>query len=342
MVVALTLKHFLPFLRGHHMLVRTDNTSTVAHINRQGGLRSRCLLALTRKLLLWSNVHIYIYSEYRGGPPLQGKSPVRGMAFKSMCGRTNLDQVWTCSGGPICVNGERALPALLLPAGSACTSGVGRTCTRVASQAALCIPSSGADLPHSPQSERTSPVTDTDRFALAIHAVACGGETASLRAPVVPPVAQGPTVPSERTDISLSSRETRATSLAPEWLSLTTAGLPQNVVKTIQSARAESTRSLYDCKWRVFEAWCTKEGVFPFNSPLNVVLTFLQDLIDKKRAFSTVKVYLAAISACHVGFDGKTLGQHSLVCRFMKGARRLLPVSTPFLHPGIWLLCYKH
>lgn len=57
MAVMLTLRHFLPFLRGHHVLVRTDNTSTVAHINRQGGLRSRCLLTLARRLLLWSNTH---------------------------------------------------------------------------------------------------------------------------------------------------------------------------------------------------------------------------------------------------------------------------------------------
>ncbi len=33
------LKHFLPDLRGHHVLVRTDNTSVVSYINRQGGLR---------------------------------------------------------------------------------------------------------------------------------------------------------------------------------------------------------------------------------------------------------------------------------------------------------------
>lgn len=58
MAVMLTLRHFLPMLRGHHVLVRTDNTSTVAHINRQGGLRSRRLLALTRRLLLWCNVHL--------------------------------------------------------------------------------------------------------------------------------------------------------------------------------------------------------------------------------------------------------------------------------------------
>lgn len=48
--------------------------------------------------------------------------------------------------------------------------------------------------------------------------------------------------------------------------------------------------------------------------------------MDKGRSFSTIKVHLAAISACHVGFEGSTVGQHPLIRRFMKGARRSLPV----------------
>lgn len=48
------LKHFLPDLRGHHVLVRTDNTSVVSYINHQGGLRSRPLYRLARQILLWS------------------------------------------------------------------------------------------------------------------------------------------------------------------------------------------------------------------------------------------------------------------------------------------------
>ncbi|XP_047205458.1 uncharacterized protein LOC124857918 [Girardinichthys multiradiatus] len=62
-------------------------------------------------------------------------------------------------------------------------------------------------------------------------------------------------------------------------------------------------------------------------SPVSDILTFLQALLNKGLAFSTVKVYLAAISVCHVGFGDKTVGQHPLVCQFMKGARRLRPVS---------------
>ena len=62
---------------------------------------------------------------------------------------------------------------------------------------------------------------------------------------------------------------------------------------------------------------------------MDVILTFLQDLLDRNKSFSTVKVYLAAVSACHVGFGDKTAGQHPLIRQFMKGARRLRPVSKP-------------
>ncbi len=40
------LKHFLPDLRNHNVLVRTDNTAVVSYINHQGGLRSRPLCKL--------------------------------------------------------------------------------------------------------------------------------------------------------------------------------------------------------------------------------------------------------------------------------------------------------
>ncbi|XP_067307872.1 uncharacterized protein [Pseudorasbora parva] len=48
------LNYFLPRLQGHHVLVRCDNTTAVAYINRQGGVRSPKLHALAYKLLVWS------------------------------------------------------------------------------------------------------------------------------------------------------------------------------------------------------------------------------------------------------------------------------------------------
>jgi hypothetical protein len=48
------LEHFLPGLRDHHVLVRTDNTAVVSYINHQGGLRSRPLYKLAHQILVWS------------------------------------------------------------------------------------------------------------------------------------------------------------------------------------------------------------------------------------------------------------------------------------------------
>ena len=48
------LQFFLPFLGGQHVLVQSDNVSTVSHINHQGGTKSARLLQASRDLLLWA------------------------------------------------------------------------------------------------------------------------------------------------------------------------------------------------------------------------------------------------------------------------------------------------
>lgn len=52
--VHLALRHFLPHLEGRNVLIRSDNTSTVYHINHQGGTRSARLLKVSRDLLEWA------------------------------------------------------------------------------------------------------------------------------------------------------------------------------------------------------------------------------------------------------------------------------------------------
>merc|ERR1711895_291884 len=56
--VQLALFHFLPWISQQHVLVRTDNLTTKYYINKQGGLRSRCLDDLARSISLWSQEHL--------------------------------------------------------------------------------------------------------------------------------------------------------------------------------------------------------------------------------------------------------------------------------------------
>ncbi|XP_076144523.1 uncharacterized protein LOC143127104 [Alosa pseudoharengus] len=56
--VHMALLELLPLIRNRYVLVRTDNTSVVYHINHQGGTRSQRCLQVARELLLWAFVHL--------------------------------------------------------------------------------------------------------------------------------------------------------------------------------------------------------------------------------------------------------------------------------------------
>ncbi len=59
-----------------------------------------------------------------------------------------------------------------------------------------------------------------------------------------------------------------------------------------------------------------------------MVLSFLQELLDKGRFHSTLKVFVAAIAAFHAPIAGQSVGRDNSVVRFLKGARRLNTVPT--------------
>ena len=224
------------------------------------------------------------------------------------------------------IAGKRPVSSILLSSARRCTVGCGCARPPVAKHAALHVSPSQPDISHSGEGERATSSHDYDRSSLAGETRAGGDNSNALRPALAAPVAQRSVVSSEQGNLSPSSRAHGSVGLARERLNLTAVGLPPTVVETIQGARAPSTRTLYNIKWGVFEAWCRRFNIIPYQCSVSEVLCFLQDLIDKGRAFSTIKVYLAAISACHVGFGRDTVGQHPLVCRFMKGARRRLLV----------------
>ncbi len=105
--------------------------------------------------------------------------------------------------------------------------------------------------------------------------------------------------------------------------------LPQEVVDTITSARAPSTRHAYALKWNLFVEWCSSHREDPRRCPIRVVLSFLQQGLERRLSPSALKVYVAAIAANHDPVEGKSVGKHDWVVRFLRGARRLNPPRPP-------------
>ncbi|XP_045919663.1 uncharacterized protein LOC123979658 [Micropterus dolomieu] len=56
--VFLVLQHHKGLVQGRHVLVRTDNRTTVSYIIRQGGVRSAALLTLAEDLWTWAAAHL--------------------------------------------------------------------------------------------------------------------------------------------------------------------------------------------------------------------------------------------------------------------------------------------
>ena len=83
MAVFLALRHFEPCISGRHVLVRTDNTTTMCYINKQGGLRSRVLHQLAHKLILWCDKHLlsvracHVPGLLNAGADLLSRGPLR-------------------------------------------------------------------------------------------------------------------------------------------------------------------------------------------------------------------------------------------------------------------------
>ncbi len=107
----------------------------------------------------------------------------------------------------------------------------------------------------------------------------------------------------------------RTTSLVSRWEA---SDLPESVLNTISQARAQSTRCLNALKWSVFSAWCTTHGADPVVCDVSLILSFLQELLEKGSP-STLKVHVAAIAASHAPIDGQSVDRNNLVVRFLKG-----------------------
>ncbi len=229
LAVRLALRRFKGLLHDKHVLLRTDNTATVAYINHQGGLRSRRLSQLARHLLLWSQKHL------------------------------------------------RSLRAVHIP------GELNRAANELSRQPAL------------PGEWRLHPEVDQliwRRFGDAQVDLFAFPDTFHCQL-----------------FYSLSEGTLGTDALAHSW--------PRGLCKYAFPPVSLLAQTL--CKVREDEE--------------QVVLSFLQDGLERRLSPSTLKVYVAAIAAHHDAVNGKSVGKHDLVVRFLRGARRLNP-PRPHLVPS--------
>ncbi|KAL0167364.1 hypothetical protein M9458_039208, partial [Cirrhinus mrigala] len=317
------LKHFLPDLRGRHVLVRTDNTAVVSYINHQGGLRSRPLYKLAHQILVWSQGKllslraVFVPGYLNVGADIlsrQGPRPGEWMLHPEV-----VKQIWRVFG-----------PAQ-----------VDLFATRDNAQCPLWY-----SLVHPAPLGLDAMVRTWPRLRLyAFPPIALlPGVLERVRRDGV--MVLGPDFPPRRLSLGDSRQEgspltgrgfppsppagaVEALGVASEGAHLLASGLSTEVVETLLQSRAPSTRKLYALKWKLFTSWCGRRQQNPVNCPVGSVLEFLQDRLSAGLSHSTLKVYVAAIAAYHAPLGGLSVGKDPLVTRFLRGALRLRPPVRP-------------
>ncbi len=254
-------------------------------------------------------------TEPRSGYVISEQCPLRGVDAPSAGGSEDLEDLWQGRSRPFRLQRQLSLPNLLF-------EGQGRVGPRLAQPPPLCIPpdcpaSTGRQACQGTGSQGAIGGPLVEEPTLVVRADSATDSSPLARAPET-----GSPLSGERNNMAPPTRAVGSLHLAAQW---EPTGLPERVLNTISEARAPSTRRLYTLKWSVFSAWCLNRGENPSTSELTVVLSFLQELLDKGRSHSTLKVFVAAIAAFHAPIAGQSVGRDNSVVRFLKGARRLNP-----------------
>ncbi|KAI2663287.1 Tyrosine recombinase slr0733 [Labeo rohita] len=262
--------------------------------------------------------------EYGSKLSVQTSCDTRGMETPPRSSQSNLGKILRSRGGPLCFTGDSTMSPLLL-SDSSSSPGSGRDGPHVAQTASVRI-SPDCSAPGSPSqgpSTGVSPLIDS--APLADQSMVLRSNIPPRRLAVGDSGQERSPISGAGDNISSPARALEPSCLAPEGDQLRDAGLPADVVETILSARAPSTRRSYALKWRVFESWCVTHHADPVHCQVVSVLEFLQEKLSSGISPGTLRVYVAAISACHTLIDGVSVGKHPLVARFIRGARRLRP-----------------
>ncbi|KAL0146452.1 hypothetical protein M9458_058244, partial [Cirrhinus mrigala] len=287
--VFLALQGFLPLIKDRHVLVRTDNTTVVSYINHQGGIRSRSLQRLAERFLLWADRNLLSIRAVH-------------VPGSQNCGADMLSR-----GGP--VHGEWRLHPQTI-----------QMIWSLFGEAEI-------DLFASEENAHC-------QLFFSLTNAPLQGDALSSRWPkkrkyAFPPVKIMPLVlqkiREEKGTVLLVAPSWPNQPWFPELIELLTAPpwpIPQKARygTCMADAKRISTSFGYNCR---SESSIYQTSV---HCDVSVILSFLQDCLDAGRTPSTLKVYVAAISAFHVPIGDRSVGRHHLVTSFLRGARSMVPV----------------
>ena len=317
--VLLALKRFQQLVQGKVVLIATDNTTVVAYINKEGGMRSGSLCALLWQLLCWCNLRqIVLKARHipgrlnviadklsRQGQVIQTEWSLHQEIFDILCRTWHYPQVDMFATRYNCKLVQFVSP---IPDPKAW------------SVDALTMSWEGLDMylfpPVSLMGKVVSKLSD-HWYHRAILIARDGSSLSSTPSRSSDPTFQQGT--------SQGSGKPKSPCLAPRAQTIREQGFSSPVASRIEAPQRRSTRTVYEAKWALFVRWCETSPVDFRNPSIKQIADFLLHLFQEKNLQPrTIDGYRSAI-ADKLGNTSVNVGKDDNLTRLLDSFHRDRP-----------------
>ena len=335
----LALKTFARDCQSVAILLRIDNVTAIAFVNKMGGPHSTPLSNLAVEMWKWCcNRTIFVHAEH-----LPGKDNVRA-DWESRHAKDSSDwmiqrdifqqleeQLGPFTIEPICISNECTTSNILqLDTRSTC-SGCGCSVHPMVEAPALHVPSICIDKSMPGQGQGGESRCTDDSPCLAEPGMVSNSTPDASELSSSPARDSGHTDRSKRKAPSNGhGRPSPPSRLAHIRESYRSRGLSEGVIKMLSKSWRSSTESAYASAWRQWSSWCAERNLHPISAPVSGILDFLLEQFDAGKQYRTINTVRSVISMTHSEVDGVQVGQHPLVTRFMKGVFNSRPPAPRY------------
>ena len=337
MAISLTLRRALQFIKNSTVLISTDNTTVVAYLNRQGGdTFTRSLHgSLENSNMVSSEPNKSSDKTHSGEIQCPGRSVKQNnQTDLNRMGSQSIGCERSFSNDPISQfrsvrNSSKSQTSTV------CISDSGpkgtfnrRSHNELESHTRLCVSSFPSHSLSDKQNKNSSVQSGIDSPLLAQQNVVSRTTQSVDIITNNSPDKTKPTRTAPRKVFASKSRSSATSRMGIIQQSIRDKKISKEVADHVSRARRESTRKVYDAKWRVFVDWTNQKQINPIKASPTVIADFLIFLFrDKKCQVSTIKGYRSTISNTLKFKSGYDIGSHPIISELIKSFETQRPVE---------------
>ena len=301
--VFLALKEFQSLCVGRIVLVATDNTTVVAYINKEGGMRSGPLCALLWRILTWCSQrqvtlkarhipgHLNVIADKLSRLGQTMVSPPRSLSGI-------MHQVAPAPNRPVCHEVQSQVTPVCVSSSGFQGGSSGCTHSAMGGPGCICL-STDRHLGQGGGKAAGLSVQETHSNCsrMAQHALVLGSGNHVQSGPTQSAKSAQSVDSALQSDPSQKSDKFKPSCMAPRTTTIKQQGFSEAVAARIEAPQRRSTRSVCESKWTVFTNWCISNQVDFRSPPIKSVADFLLYLFEVKNLQpSTIDGYRSAIA----------------------------------------------